>query len=122
MNINIDDCSQILSHVLLEDHDLVDKITQSPEWKATTAIKAELMFNGVMVSAESFEKTLQGLFDQVETYLREKYDAANLDKLVEERAQQLLKEHADNALDKLYNLTRILEESEDLIVPHWERK
>ena len=37
------------------------------------------------------------------------------------RAKKLLKEHADNALQKLQDLSDTLENIEDVFAPYWER-
>ena len=121
MNINIDNPAQILSHVLLEDKDLVNAVVSSKQWQELGEIKGTLILNDVEVSADVLENTLQSIFDQIETYTRSKYNADDFDARVEEKAQELIKEHADNCLEKMGELQRVLEMSEQLIKPHWER-
>ena len=84
-------------------------------------LKATVQVNGVVIPAEVFENCLQGLMSHVESYYSKTYDADNIDALVEIRAEQLLKDHADNALEKLHALCNTLESVEDTIKPHWER-
>ena len=78
--------------------------------------------NGVEIPAQMMEDWLQFQFESLCKKAKEQYDPENFDKRVEERAKELLKEHADNALEKLEQLQNILYNSEDLLTPHWERK
>lgn len=122
MQIDIKNPKQILSQFLIKNHHILDTVGSTEDWKKDGKLTAKVLINNIEVDAESFESTLQGLFERVKKHYADKYDADNLDNLVEERAKELLKQHADNALETLYNLTRTLEESEELLVPHWERK
>ena len=121
MDISIKDPSQIMSHVLLGDDDLVENVAASEAWKEAKEIKGVLTFNGVEVSSLVVESAIKKLLDQVEKFIRKKYDADNIDNLVEERAKKLLKEHAGNALESIYSLTEKLEHADELITPHWDR-
>jgi len=121
MNINIDDPKQILSHVLLSSG-ICTLVADTPEWKDDKVLDVEVLVNGISIPAEDFENTLKSLIDQVETSVRNKYDADNIDKEIEDRANEILKTHANNALESLHELQQKLENVEDLLVPHWERK
>ena len=121
MIIDIDNSQQILSHVLLGDIELAGKVAKTDAWKELEKIKGELTFNGVTVSSQCLEDALQKLFKQVEENIKEKYDADKFDERVEERARQILKDHADNVLDKIEGIADSLREIDDVIVPYWER-
>lgn len=122
MKININDPSQMLSHVLLGDLDVCKAVRDTKEYKADKTITPTVFMNGIEVPAESLEKALKSLFNQVESHYKEHYQADAFDAKVEEKAVQLLKEHADNAIEKMHNLMMTLEDSESLLTPHWERK
>ena len=122
MNINFDDPSQMLSHVLLDNQDVARAVTKTAQWKTEGTVTPKVLMNGVEVPAEVMEGVLKKLFDQVEAHYREHYQADAFDAKVEEKACQLLKDHADNAIGKMQDLMMTLEESESLLTPYWERK
>lgn len=122
MKINVDDPSQLLSHVLLGSREVCTAVRDSKEYKADKTIAATVLMNGVEVPAEILEAALKKLMDQVESHCREHYQADAFDAKVEEKANQLLQEHADNAIEKMQNLMMTLEDAESFLTPHWERK
>lgn len=121
MEINIENPKQLLSHFLLADIGVAEKVRKTEPFQDQRTITATVQMNGVEVPAEVFEKVLNNLLDQVKVHYREQYDADAFDRRVEDRAKQILKEHADNALDKIHNLSMVLEDSENLLTPYWER-
>lgn len=121
MQININDPKQMLSHVLLGDDEVVNAVTCTEEWTKDKKLTVEVSINGVKVDAESFENTLKNLFEQVENHYSEVYNADNIDNLVEKKAEELIKNHADSALDKLGRLMEVIEDPENIIKPYWER-
>lgn len=111
-----------LTHILLKDKETASLVANTPQWKETETIKVTVQFNGVEAPPEALEKTLHHFSEIHYKQAKEKYNGVNIDKMVEEKALQLIKEQADNALDKIYELSRVLENSEDLLKPYWERK
>lgn len=120
--VNIEDPSQIMSHILLGSFEICDMVASTKEWKDDKKMNLFVSVNGVEIGGDVFEQELKKLIDRVEESFKVKYDATRLDELIEERAKELLKEHADNALEAIYNLTHRLQEAEDLLVPYWQRK
>jgi len=121
MKIDVGNPNQILNHFLLNDSNVVDSVAESEDWKERGKLTATVFINGIEIPAESFEKTLQDLFCRVEESMRKKYNTEEFDARVEDRAKVLLKEYADNALDKITNLCQTLENVEDVLIPYWER-
>jgi hypothetical protein len=121
VNIEIGNVQQILSHVLLDNKSLSRAVASTEEWRSLGEIRGTILYNGIEVSAESLETSLKGVIVRVESYYREQYHADRFDKAVEEKAEAILKEHADNALNKIRDLAVKLEEADTLLVPHWER-
>jgi hypothetical protein len=121
MKIDIENPNRLLSLFLLENVDIVNSVAETKELKDNGRIIATVKMNGVEVPAEVMENVLQNLINQVEEHYREQYNADAFDKRVEDRAEQILKEHADNVLEKLYSLSTKLEESDSLIKPYWKR-
>jgi spore coat polysaccharide biosynthesis protein SpsF (cytidylyltransferase family) len=122
MKIDINNPSQLLSHLLLEDVDLVMVVSETSKWKEDGIIEATCQFNGVDVTADVLEKVLQNFVKQIEDHCREKYDANNIDKLVEERANEIIKNHADRVLEKLTAIEYVLSDPHNIITPHWGRE
>ncbi|AHX01086.1 hypothetical protein M316_0021 [Nitrincola phage 1M3-16] len=121
MKIDIDNPSQLLSHIMLSDREISEKVAETSNWKENGAIDAKASFNGVEVDGSVLEKVLQEFVKQIEDYFVEKYDADEFDRRVEEKAEAIIKEHADNAAEKLSQLSRVLEEHERLLKPYWQR-
>ena len=121
MKVDIDNPKQMLSHLLLDNVDVVTAVAETINWNKSGEINCTVQFNDVELPASILEDVLHKLFKQVEDHYSEKYQADAFDQRVEEKAKEIVKEHADNVVEKLYNLAQVLEESGDLIKPHWER-
>lgn len=122
MKFNLENHQVALRHVVLQDEDLAMEIADTALWKEQGIFEAKLIINGVEIPAEVIEDTLQKLYSHCERFYEEKYDVSNFDDRVEERAKELLQEHADNALDRINRLAELLNDPSMLLVPHWERK
>ena len=121
MKVDIENPNQLLSHILLRESEIVSLIADTDKWKNEGVIEARVSFNGIDTDGQLLEDVLQKLFKQVENHYSEQYDADQFDQRVEEKAKALLKEHADNALEKIRELSDQLENIEYTITPHWER-
>lgn len=122
MKFNLEDHTVALSHVLLNNREHAIKVSDTSLWKEYGVLEAKLTINGVEFPSELIENVLQDLYSRCEEFYKEKYDAKNFDDRVEERAKELLKEHADNAFEKISNLLEVLSDPSVLLTPHWERK
>lgn len=120
MKFNLDH-KVALSHLVLQNTDLAIQLADTPLWLNQGVLEATLQINGVDVPAELIEQTMQELYTRCEKYFKEKYDSAKFDQRVEERAQEILKDHADNALERMYKLINVLESPDVLLTPSWER-
>lgn len=121
MKFNLDNHKVALSHLVLQNTELAMQLADTPLWLNQGVLEATLQINGVDVSAELIEQTMQELYSRCEEFFKEKYESTKFDQRVEERAQELLKEHADNALERMYKLINVLESPDVLLTPSWER-
>ncbi|MBE0467974.1 MAG: hypothetical protein IBX55_00400 [Methyloprofundus sp.] len=121
MLIDIENPDQILSHFLLEDKQACEAVLETEEWQSSRKIIPTVFFNGVEVEAEFLEDALKNLLDQVKDSYAKKYDVKNIDNMVEERAESLLREHAGDALNVIRDLQSKLENTDDMLTPYWER-
>ena len=121
MKFKFEDESAFMNHLLLESRGLATSVSKTKLWTESETLEATLQINGVDVPAEHLESFMKSLWDRAVEQLRTRYKADDFDRQVEEKAKQLLKSHADNALDKLYDLTSKLEGIEDTIKPYRER-
>lgn len=121
MKVTINDPEQLLSHVLYCNTDLATTIADTEQWKKEGLIEATLCFNGKEVSAQVLEDALSRFVEIIEDDVKNKYDTDNIEKHIEDRARQLLREHADDALTHLGSLMHKLEDCDELLKPHWER-
>lgn len=122
MKFGLTDKNKFMTHLLLEDKNLTTEVAVTPLWTEDMVLEATLQINGVDVPAEYLESFMKGLWAHAEEQLREKYNADSFDRKVEEKAEQLLKDHAGNALTQLQDLTEKLESIGEVLTPHWERK
>lgn len=119
MTFSLDDDQSVFSHLLLEGRDVAKCVTKTPLWKDDEKLVAEVQINGVSIDPSTFQTLMEYWIDSVEDKVRNKYSAPDVDKLVEERAQELLKERLSGVLGKLGSLGSMLDvvESEcDLIL------
>lgn len=121
-NININDKNSLLTLLFMSTDSVVDGVCDTNNWLKDGIIQCKVSFNGVEVPAEEFEKVLDEWVKSIESHFNEKYDAQNFDNRVEERANQIIKQHADGILESMANLQHVLSESEDLITPYWKRE
>ncbi len=121
MKLNIDDVNQLISHIFLNDETVCTTVSTTKEWLEDGVINCEVIFNGIKVDGSVLESTLQHFVKVIEDEFKEKYDTTRLDDIIENKAKELLKQYADNALDKLQDLQRKLEEVDELLIPHWQR-
>ncbi len=126
MKFDLEDCSVFMSHLLLEDATLSEEVSKTPLWKDTKTLEATLQINGVEVPASHLEAFMKSLWkrheESVESGHKElKRKQEDFDNQVELRAKEILREHADDAVNKLVDLQNSLHNIEDTIKPYWER-
>ncbi len=124
MKFDLRNTKTIMVHLMLGDRDLCTKISETPLWTEAVdeRLEATLQINGIEVPAQVMEDFMKSLWKSACDEAKLKYDGDSFDNRVEEKARQLLKEHSGNALDKLATLTGQLNDIEETITPHWERK
>lgn len=120
MKFKLDDANLILNHLVLQDHKIAQEVASTPEWKNDETFTANLQINGVEIPAEVIEEFFKDRYKMIENGLKAKYDADNIDKMVNDRALNLLKERADKVLDAMYKIETVLQSSEDILKPWWE--
>jgi hypothetical protein len=119
MHVNINDPTQILSHILLQDEDLAAAVAATPGWRQEQLISPAVEFNGVAVPAQVFEDALKQLVNQLGQQISAQY--AHVEAEVQRRVEQRLKDEVEPVLNKLYDLQRMLENVGDVIKPYWEK-
>lgn len=124
MKINLNKPSQAVSHLLLEDLDIVGKVKNTKQWKTDRDIRISVQFNGVEMNPETLEKVLYQWQDSNCKTIAEKYDPENFDKRVEDEVKQrmdkLLKDKVSDSIDLLNELHNKLEDTNNLIKWDWE--
>lgn len=122
MLVDIHNPQQALSHVVLANTELAKALSETELWKQEAKLEAKLTVNGLEIPVQLLEDVMQDLYKRATAEIEDKYGKPDIDAMVEEKAEQLLKEHADNALEKINNLVELLEAPIDLLKPYWERK
>ena len=112
MKIDTGNPKQMLSHVLLQDTNLCKKVAKEYKGAKPVEVVATVFMNGVEVSAESFEDTLKELFSQVDTHYKNTY--ADMEKAVQKRAKQMVKDRLRGLTDQMYDLENGIEEFLDV--------
>ena len=116
MKADINDQSQILSHALLENRDIVKAVASTEAWINNQEITVTVQFNGIDLPAEVLEETLKGISDYMDRHYREKYNVNKLEALAEARAVEIVRERAGSVLDKMSELTYLLEDIESMVI------
>jgi ethanolamine utilization protein EutA (predicted chaperonin) len=119
--IGVSDPKVLLSRIVLQNRDIALKIAKTDMWVKDGVIEVRAVFNGIEASGEILEKALNNFVEQIDSHYKEHYDANKFDERVEQKAREILKEHADNALEKIDRLFEVLQDSDNIIKPHWER-
>jgi hypothetical protein len=119
MQINLNDPTQILSHVLLHDTELSMAVAATPGFVEGKQIVPAVTFNGVAVDAEIFEAALKQLYNQLLTQLAARY--ADVEQEVQRRLEQRMKDEASQILEKMHQLESALADAAQLIKPYWEK-
>lgn len=116
MIIDIDNPAQLLSHLLLQNKDVVTKVTQTEKFLSEGRVEATVFFNGVELPAETLEEILKHFVKCVERSV----DLDGFNDKVQAKAEEILKTHTDNILEKLEVLDRVSSSPEDFIKEGWE--
>lgn len=126
MKFNLNDCSIFMSHLLLEDATLADKVSHTKPWLDNQTLEATLQINGVEVPASHIEDFMKSLWKRHEESVESGYKILktkqdDFNNQVELKAKEILRDHADDAISKLVDMQNSLHNIEDTITPHWER-
>jgi hypothetical protein len=116
MEIDIENPAQLLSHVLLQNKQVVDKVVKTKQYRIDGEIEATVYFNGVKCPAETLEEVLKHFVECV----KKEVDLGGFNDKVQRKAEQILKTHTDNVLEKLSVLEDISCRPEDFIKEGWD--
>jgi len=111
------DSKDILSHLVLDNDNIVDAVGGTKAWRSDGVLEAKLTVNGVDIPAEELDKLLNKMWKlaQVET------GAEAFEEAVREEAKERLKAEFGKELDALNRLSRKLEDIDDLLVYSWDK-
>lgn len=98
LKINISDDSQLLARLVLNS-DIIDEIITSPQWVEDSELIFKFQVNGIEMNPKSLEKLLKLWYESVINQVKEKYDVSSLDRLVEDRAQEMVQDVISNLHD-----------------------
>ena len=125
MQLDVNDQKSFLAAIVLHSNSFIEQLMETEDWKNSkinsTNMEVKLTVGGVEVDATMLQDYFQSLADSYEEYVREKYDANNIDKLVEERAEKILEKHADNILEKFRRIEEVINDPSNVIKATWER-
>lgn len=124
MKIDFQDSAQIMSNLLLScNRTVIDAVIATPQWQANDGITVTAQFNGIEVPGETLETTFKLLCNQYvirhTNDLQEMY--SDLEKEVQLRVEQRLKDEVEKVVEKLHDILNVLEDASSVIKPYWER-
>ena len=120
LKFGLDNSELAINHWFLNNRDAVMAVAETPEWKEKRELIARVTVNGVEFSFKSLDDFILSWGEQIERSFNEKY--ADLNKEVQRRLEERIKEEGQPILDKLYEIQRALEDPSELLVPYWDRK
>lgn len=118
MKISLEDPSQLMSHLLLEDEE-VAAATAKTRTKDDSSITATVQFNGVEMKPETLERVLKHFCWCVENDLMKKY--ADVEAEVHRRLLERVQKEADELTAVMHDFTQRIEDANALIKPYWEK-
>lgn len=101
MKFNLENPNVIFSHLVLQDHKAASAVAETEQWVEDEVLEAEVKINGVIIPAEIFEKWMQDQYTIMEEEFKVRYDSEKFDARVEEKARELLNEHAEGVMDAM---------------------
>ena len=114
MKFNLGNPSVIFSHLVLQDHKAASAVAETKQWTEDGTLEAEVKINGVVIPAETFEKWMQDQYAAMGIEFKERYNPEQFDARVEEKARELLNEHAEGVIDAMRVLQDNLEYNQRL--------
>ncbi len=112
----------ILSHLILNDHDTAMKIARTPEWNGGDGVlNMDIKVNGVTIDTEVFRKVMENMWGQACDDANASVDADKYDERVQAAAKNLVQDSADNILEIMDDLQCKLRDVDELVNWKWEK-
>lgn len=110
------DSKHMFSHLVLNNSEVANAISGTPQWKDNETLEAKLEINGVAIPAESLDELLREMWKQCQV------DSGKdtFQKSVDEKARMILKEQKSKIWETINELQNKLEYCEDFIKYPWE--
>lgn len=108
---------------MLNDDEACEKIAATLEESEDKCkvVVATVFINGVQIDAGVIEKELHRWYNSLETKIRKEFTPEGFDERIEKEVKKRIRERAEGVLELMDSLRDKLQESDDLIKPHWDR-
>ncbi|AUR94260.1 hypothetical protein NVP1193O_129 [Vibrio phage 1.193.O._10N.286.52.C6] len=113
--------SDILSHLILEDRDTAEAISDTPEWDGGKGVlEMDIKVNGVTVDTEVFRKVMEHLWTQANDRAKDAVDEDKFQERVQDAAKKLVQNSADGLMETMGELQNKLNDVDQLVKWTWE--
>lgn len=112
--------SDILSHLVLTDEDTATEIAETSLWSEEGKLEMDIKVNGVPISTVIFREVLEMLWEQAKERADDAVAASTHRQRVEEEARKIVKDSAEEIMDKMHELNSKLEYLDGMIKYPWE--
>lgn len=123
MKFSLDSVEKIVSHWMLQDFEIAEKIAKTPEWKAASnregGLIARITVNGVELPFAAFDAFLMDVLQREDERRAKQY--SDLDAEVERRLAKAIQDRADKIIQEMDKLYNNLRDASDILKPHWEK-
>lgn len=116
------EAKDILSHLILKDHNSAMEIAGTPEWDGGKGVlNMDIKVNGITVDTEVFRKVMEDMWEQACNRADAFVDADKYNERVQAAAKKLVQDSADSILETMDDLRNKLEDVDNLIEWKWEQ-
>ncbi|AUR84682.1 coil containing protein [Vibrio phage 1.063.O._10N.261.45.C7] len=114
--------TDILSHLVLGDHETAMKIAETELWNdGDGVLEMDIKVNGITLDTEVFRKVMENMWQQARKQAADEVDESQYRDRVEAKAKEILKNQSDNVLEALHDLQGKITYTDNLIKFEWEK-
>jgi hypothetical protein len=114
--------TDILSHLVLEDHETAMKIAETELWNdGDGVLEMDIKVNGVSLDTEVFRKVMENMWQQSRKQAADAVDESQYKDRVQKEAKKMLQDSADGVMEVMAELQNKLNDVDLLVTWNWEK-
>jgi hypothetical protein len=114
--------TDILSHLVLEDHETAMKIAETELWNdGDGVLEMDIKVNGVTLDTEVFRNVMESMWQQARKQAADAVDESQYKDRVQKEAKKMLQDSADGVIEVMAELQNKLNDVDLLVKWNWEK-